>query len=171
MLLVAYDDRELRIQLGEGYSSSDEITASKIIDHVIIPQFQEGNPSIGVVSGVDAIARDFFPDPTQSSISDSSSEPSGGQSAGSDLPQLSTSSESDFSGIALAIAALLLGGMGYVGWQKWSNRDRFCPNCQRVMTKLDEYEDDEYLDSGQRAEESLSSRDYPRLEMQQLWRA
>jgi uncharacterized protein len=56
VLIVAPNDREVRIEVGDGLPLSDS-TAASIISNVIVPQFRSGEMSGGIMAGVDAIAR------------------------------------------------------------------------------------------------------------------
>ncbi len=56
LLIVAPNDREVRIEVGDGLPLSDS-TAASIINNVIVPQFRSGEMSGGILAGVDAIAR------------------------------------------------------------------------------------------------------------------
>jgi uncharacterized protein len=56
VLIVAPNDREVRIEVGDGLSLS-ESTAASIINNVIVPQFRSGEMSGGILAGVDAVAR------------------------------------------------------------------------------------------------------------------
>ena len=56
LLLVARDDRKMRLEVG--YGLEDELTdlvAGRILDHVMRPLFREGKFGPGIAAGVDAI--------------------------------------------------------------------------------------------------------------------
>ncbi|MEO0557016.1 MAG: TPM domain-containing protein [Bacteroidota bacterium] len=56
LLLVARDDRELRIEVGFGLEGDlTDAMAGRIIRNVIVPQFRAGDFDAGVLLGVDAI--------------------------------------------------------------------------------------------------------------------
>lgn len=56
LLLVARDDRELRIEVGYGLEGNlTDATAGSIIRNVIVPQFRDGDFDAGVLAGVEAI--------------------------------------------------------------------------------------------------------------------
>jgi len=56
LLIVAPNDREVRIEVGDGLSSMlSNSAAASIIDDLIIPQFRRGEMSGGIVAGADAI--------------------------------------------------------------------------------------------------------------------
>ena len=51
LILVAQNDRDMRIELGNGYSESFDIVAGDIIDQHFIPAFRDANYSEGIVRG------------------------------------------------------------------------------------------------------------------------
>ncbi|MEW6621475.1 MAG: TPM domain-containing protein [bacterium] len=55
LLLVAKEDRKLRIELGAGYGRRLDRECKAIVDKVIVPQFKKGDLSGGIVLGVKAI--------------------------------------------------------------------------------------------------------------------
>jgi uncharacterized protein len=58
VLLVAKDDRKLRIEVGYGLEGAvPDITSKSIIDNYITPNFKEGNYYRGLDEGTDAIIR------------------------------------------------------------------------------------------------------------------
>jgi uncharacterized protein len=65
LILVAKDDREMRIQLGLDYENFFSTTASNIITHAFLPAFRAGRFSLGIEAGtlavIDEIARKRFP--------------------------------------------------------------------------------------------------------------
>jgi uncharacterized protein len=56
VLIVAPNDRQVRIEVGDGLSFPDSAAAA-IVDTIIVPQFRSGEMSGGILAGVDAIAR------------------------------------------------------------------------------------------------------------------
>ena len=56
VLIVAPNDREVRIEVGDGLALPDSAAAS-IVKTIIVPQFRSGEMSGGILAGVDAIAR------------------------------------------------------------------------------------------------------------------
>ena len=72
MLIVAKDDRRLRIEVGYGLEGAlNDATAKRIISETITPQFKAGDFSGGVEAGVDAILKlidgEQLPEPTAES--------------------------------------------------------------------------------------------------------
>lgn len=60
LLLVSKGDRKARIELGGGWGRSEDATARRIMNELIVPRFKEGKFSDGIVAGVeglDAMAR------------------------------------------------------------------------------------------------------------------
>lgn len=55
MLLVAKDDRKVRIELGAGYDSSEDKRAKGVLDEFILPYFRNDNYETGIEKGVRAI--------------------------------------------------------------------------------------------------------------------
>ena len=56
LLLVAKNDRKLRIEVGYGLEGSlTDLTAGRIIRNVIVPQFKAGNFDQGIIDGVQAM--------------------------------------------------------------------------------------------------------------------
>lgn len=65
------------------------------------------------------------------------------------------------SGIALIVGGIITAVVGGFGTRLWlRHRSRRCPNCRMPMQRLGEAVDDQYLTSGQRAEERVGSVDY-----------
>lgn len=54
LLVVAPNDRQVRIEIGDGLPMSDS-AASSIIDNKILPKFRSGDVPGGILAGVDAI--------------------------------------------------------------------------------------------------------------------
>ena len=160
LLLIAFEDNELRIQLGDGFRGSDEVLAQRIIDQVIVPHFKDGEFSAGILQGATAIANSFvFPPGSESD--ENLSAPSGSSAFNDRSIQTRTEEPQYPSSSVILAAAGLLAGMGIIGWQRYSRqRERRCRKCQRKMARLDEFDDDVYLDSGQQVEEYLSAVDY-----------
>lgn len=55
MVLFLRDDREVRIELGRGYSRSADIRAQDVINRVMIPEFRDGDYSSGLRDGTQAV--------------------------------------------------------------------------------------------------------------------
>jgi uncharacterized protein len=58
ILVVAKDDRKLRIEVGYGLEGSlNDVTAKRIIDEIITPKFRSGDFAGGISAGIDRIIR------------------------------------------------------------------------------------------------------------------
>ena len=69
LLLIAVDDRRLRIETGSGIEGDlTDIEAGRIIDSVVVPQLRNNDPTAAVVAGVEALTTELsgqtydFPD-------------------------------------------------------------------------------------------------------------
>lgn len=88
LLLVAYSERQVRIEVGYGLEGAvPDITAGKIISDNIIPEFKSGNYNQGILNGFNAImenvAREYNIDEDNLAIDQSrSTSPSKGNALG-----------------------------------------------------------------------------------------
>ena len=58
ILVVAKDDRKLRIEVGYGLEGAlTDVTAHRIIDEIIVPKFKTGDFAGGILDGVDRILK------------------------------------------------------------------------------------------------------------------
>jgi uncharacterized protein len=58
LLVIAKDDRKLRIEVGYGLEGAlTDVTSKRIIDEIITPKFRSGDFAGGISSGVDRIIR------------------------------------------------------------------------------------------------------------------
>ena len=144
LLLVAPGDREVRIELGSGYSANYDRVAQSIIDDAMLPRFRDNQISRGTVAGAEAIVQRF--DPNRSQL----------QTIADRVPTLDSSSHPAWLLTLLAPLGAMLGI--FRQWRRHRVRD--CPQCRIEMRRLSETEDDRYLEAGQRREESLKSVDY-----------
>ncbi|HUF82608.1 MAG TPA: YgcG family protein, partial [Burkholderiales bacterium] len=96
LLVVAKDDRALRIEVGYGLEGAlNDATANRIVEDVIVPRFREGDFYGGINAGVDRMIRvidgEPLPEPTRPA-------PQVGGGIGQSLP-------------VLLILALVVGGL------------------------------------------------------------
>ncbi|MBM4037254.1 MAG: TPM domain-containing protein [Planctomycetes bacterium] len=59
LLLVARNDRKVRIELGAGYGHARDGDAARIVNDVIVPRFKKDDYAGGITDGVRAILREF----------------------------------------------------------------------------------------------------------------
>lgn len=173
LLLVAIEDREVRIALGAGYPARQDGIAARIIQTEIIPAFQDGRVADGIFAGtVAAISRLVTAAAPQPQVAPAPvvnelviEQPPEPQSVGlfarigQSIGRLSDSA-ADNPIIALIMAAVT-GVAGFFGIRMGvQHRPRKCPECGNVMLRLGEAQEDQYLDYGQLVEERINSKDY-----------
>ncbi len=59
MILVALEDRQMRIELGGGFGTRYNDVMKKVIDQKFIPHFKEDRYSHGIVQGTEAVIKTF----------------------------------------------------------------------------------------------------------------
>lgn len=117
LILVVSEDREMRVELGDGYGTAFNREAQDIIDRVFIPAFKAGDFSTGIEDGTAAvisrIARPHL--------------------AGDTPPDRAPLADSDSSSGAGIVGAVMALFAGIFGWAFFGARihDRFtrCPEC------------------------------------------
>ena len=165
LLLVSVGDRQVRVELGDGAPPHMDARARTLVDEYVLPHFRRGEMSAGIVSGAEGIVRSFGV-ASSSGAAPAYSAPASGTTAvdpPSYVPPPSTGRDSGGGGGGVptgiaAVGAMVLGVFGIGAYGR--HRKRKCPECGTQMTRLDEASDDVYLDSGQKAEETLRSVDY-----------
>lgn len=158
LILVAWKDREVRIEVGAGYGRSLDADMQTIIDEQVIPAFRNENYSQGIYDGTRAVSRRLTARSDQSAAAqpapmrvETVEETSAATQPGADSTSLIVAGIVAVGGTAASV----LGAGQYARYHK-----RHCPSCETVMIRLDEVSDDVYLDSGQKVEELLLSVDY-----------
>jgi uncharacterized protein len=171
LILVAVNDRQMRIQLGSSYTLADNARMQRIIDDEMVPAFRQERYSEGIRRGAVATARVVGGETFQMSplVTVTTVAP-GVASLNSDQAILPTpqraapaSDRGGWNGGLLAVggggvAALAAAGVAWRRYQR--HRPRRCPQCKVVMQRLDEQADDALLDAGQLREELLGAVDY-----------
>ena len=79
LLVIAKNDKKLRLQVGKGFEGAlTDVTSKRIIDEVIVPPFRKGDFAGGINAGVDkvmsVVAGEKLPPPRSSSSSSSVSQ-------------------------------------------------------------------------------------------------
>lgn len=166
LLLFALEDRAVRIELGRGYGSEYDRAMQRIIDEQMLPRFKQEAYAQGILQGVTAMVDTF----SQAKLPANQPAASNGNRStqltlvnSRPAPVESTPQSSWPTNLLLwgggAVAAI--GGTGAWGVRHYlRNRGRNCPHCGTPMARLDEADEDVYLDSGQQAEEFFNSIDY-----------
>lgn len=174
LVLVALDDRELRIELGSDNRNEYNVALQRIIDDDMLPLFGQGQFSQGILQGTEATieriigprerakesTESTFPTPvTRSSTSTDTEDsvenrvqPPSSRTGGS-IPM--------WVWLVGLVGVILVGAIGFNFYRiNRRTKPRKCPSCDDWMEMMDEDEDDLYLDSGQQVEEYLNSVDY-----------
>jgi uncharacterized membrane protein YgcG len=109
LLLVAVEDREVRVELGEGYSVANNNDAEDLLNENILPAFRRGDYQTGIVNGVRALINEFtgvLPPLPPSGLAQSQPTPIFTQQAAREEDE-----EGDQSGMALLVLfVVILGG-------------------------------------------------------------
>lgn len=161
MVLVAVEDRKVRIEVGSGYGSSEDRAMQAVIDSAMLPHFRRGDYGRGIVQGTETVVAHFGRTPSAPGASPPAEAPSA--SAVAPPPSSArpgavepTSERRGVLGWLLGLAAAGLGGGGL--WL--ARRPPRCRRCGNPMAPMDERLDDAHLDQGQRLEESVGSIDH-----------
>jgi uncharacterized protein len=154
LILVAIQDRAVRIELGAGYGREYNTAMKRVIDGTMIPAFRQNDYSRGIYQGSRAAIAGLTGVWPEISFTERLADIGGGM----------VGAVSDFAGnypcIAWGGGILATIISGFRLRQYWRDRPRRCPNCRTSMTRLGEIADNVYLDSGQKAEELLKAVDY-----------
>ena len=152
LLLVAVEDRRMRIALGSGFRARFDGVATRIIDSIIVPAFRDGRMEQGILQGTEASLERLRLD--------------------APLPELTLRERFDdfkersplgaFLAVVGALLALpvtaLLGVFGMrLGQRKLPRK---CPECGRRMFVLGNVQEKQHLEPGQIVEERIGSKDY-----------
>lgn len=118
MILLLREDREMRIELGAGYSAGYNRVAQSLVDTDFLPHFRADNYAAGLIAGTDAAIAEI-------------ARP---KAKGEPAPSSNTSEKTN--AITFTILMLLMPLMMLVGlfWKRISTRLRRCPTCgQRTL--------------------------------------
>lgn len=167
LILLAKKERALETVTGDGL---DDVLADAWLkrtqDRVAIPAFKRGDFGGGIAALLGEVDRflesgaagegaahvDPGPPPIQPAVSSTGrvDDPDAGGGDQNDLWLF----------LGIGVGALGFGGVGGVGVARYRKWLRTCDDCEGEMTLLDEQADDQYLDTGQRTEERVGSRDH-----------
>lgn len=166
LLFVAVRDRKAEIILGRGLDSAAQVARSdRIMAGIIVPRFRAGDGAGAIDSGARACAEQFFavqsPAPARHEAADTPVERSA-----LPRPNVGSGATNDDALLVLIPLAAVLGTVGVtaLSWflvrRYCTDRAHSCPQCQRVMTRLDEAQDNAHLTPTELAEERIGSVDY-----------
>jgi uncharacterized protein len=178
LILLAVDDREVRIELGAGYETALDDQVQAVINEQFIPRFREGDYGRGLRDGALRLAdvltaewqrgidpaRTRAPAPTPSGMQIGGQEPAPAP-APAEQPAAAPAAGPG-GGTPIGPLVAIPGGLGVLGlggygvYQLLNRRSRRCPNCGGQMHVLDEAADDAFLNAGQQTEELLNSVNY-----------
>jgi uncharacterized protein len=160
LLVVATEDRKVRIQLGDGALGYEQ-AAQQVVSDSIVRWFREGKMARGVLRGTAGIAQWYTPEGQAAFAPPPPAPVAAYQPAYTPPPSSYEPSRGSGDGGAFAVMGLGILAAGAIGLGAWMrNRPRKCTGCGTQMARLDEASDDVYLDSGQKTEEFLASVDY-----------
>lgn len=160
MLFAAIEDRQAWIALGDGIDGHEETRmAQQIIDDVVVPNFKDGDGNSALYEGIRSCATRIF------SVGDLDSP--------STLPSVSATGRAPrtvrkhrrrgpITWIPWILGGALVSGIGLVigGRYYMRYRPRHCHTCSGEMIRLEEDQDDQFLDDPEQTEEFLGSVDY-----------
>jgi uncharacterized protein len=105
LLLIAVDDRVLRIETGSGIEGDlTDVEAGRIIDGVVVPELRNNNPTAAVAAGVEALTTEL----SGESFDIPSTAPATGNSA-------TTTSDVGLGGAIFGFLVILVIGFGFIG--------------------------------------------------------
>lgn len=150
LILVARNDRKMRIEIGSSYEKSWDKKMKRIIDDVFIPDFKQDNYQSGIEKGV-----------KETIFSLTGSFP--GEFNASRFVRIKNKVIQFFQQIHFLIYIIVVFSAKYIFSfirNLWRLLPRNCSICSSKTSLLNETHDDEHLDGGQRLEEYLESVDY-----------
>lgn len=152
LMLVVVGDREMRIALGSAYPARYDGIAKRIIDTEMLPQFRANNYARGILAGTEASLERLQLIDRSAPLSSPERWQQERRIIGSYWRE-----NSFLRSITYVFSALFafFGG-------RWAlyRRPRKCPDCGRVMFRLGDVQEDQYLSQSQVLEEKLGSADY-----------
>lgn len=150
MMLIAVEDRDMRLEVGSGYGDAMNLEMRIIIDDVMLPEFRRDAYVLGIEKGVEEVIR------AVTGEWPGNIDASGGQKALNNIQRFV-----DQLGLWLLGALVPIAAGGALYYRRWRrNKPRICPVEGAKMIRLDEVWDDNHLQAGQIAEEKLKSVDY-----------
>lgn len=147
MILVARDDRQMRIEVGSGYGDTQNAAMQRIIDDTMLPAFRRDDYSGGVADGTQEVIRAItgvWP----------------GSFDGNIVSRTWNTIRHTLGGWIWGAYAGIAGFAGMAIKRFLRRRRRKCPNDGTRMTRMAEGQDDARLDDGQIVEERIRSIDY-----------
>lgn len=151
LLLVASEDRRLRVELGSGYSRSFDLEMKRIIDRTITPEFKEDRYFEGIDSGVNDIiyaVTDRFPGEYEAN-------------AVTRTVNGTWRFIQKFAAWVIGIGTPIAGFLGFKAYRHIRRtRRRICSRDGSKMYWMTDADEKAHLTEGQKVEERLKSVDY-----------
>jgi len=162
LLFVAIDDKAAEIVLGDGIDGrEEERVADQIMQNVIVENFKNQDPDSALFEGARAIAtRIYSVRDLDSPVMLPSVSKSGRKAINPNRPcrqQRGPITWLPFLGVGGLVGGigLIVGGRYYMRY-----RPRHCPSCCDEMIRLEEDQEDVFLEQPEQVEEQLGSVDY-----------
>jgi len=158
LLLVAVEDRELRIEVGYGLEGTiTDLEAANIIDDIIVPRFKEDDYNSGLYNGVIAISNEIYKESELETIPYSDDTIGGGDfnyrdSSDSFSAIRSSSFRNSFCGFPFLVICLPIFFIFIIFIVIVNLVRRRCPKCRsfRLRIKLKTLEKPTYKSNGKR---------------------
>jgi len=160
MLFVATDDRQAWISLGDGIDGPEQTRqAQQIIDDVILPLYRDKDGDSALYEGIRACATRIY---SVADLDAPSMLPSVAGTERSVRPARRHKRRGPITWIPWICGGALIGGVGLLigGRYYMRYRPRHCKVCSEEMIRLEEKQDDDFLNEAERTEEYLGSVDY-----------
>lgn len=158
LVVLAMRNRDVRIEVGDGYGREYDDDMKAVIEEYMIPRFKEDDYAQGLIDGVAQIYREITGQlPTVAGVPYQLPTPVKSTSSSS---AFSSSSKSNpmLPVAALGFGIVFLMGPGARAWRRYQkSRARTCSKCRSSMVRLDEVAGEAHLDEGQRLERKLGS--------------
>ncbi len=158
LLLIALEERSVRIETGVGWENRIKPETQQIIDSEILPQLRDGRMGDGMTAGalaiVDVVRIELDAElrtNTSNAPAEQNNQTAPAQNNSNSTPLISRI----FRWVLGLFSVWIVGSGGYM-----LTRPPKCEHCERELRKLDEQQDDAFLNAGQQTEERIASVDY-----------
>ena len=160
MLFVATDDRQAWISLGDGIDGPEQTRQTQqIIDDVILPRYREDDGDSALYEGIRACATRIY---SVADLDAPSLLPSVSGTDRATRPVRRHKRRGPVTWFPWICGGALFGGVGLLigGRYYMRYRPRHCKTCSDEMIRLEEEQDDQFLNDAEQTEEFLGSVDY-----------
>ncbi|MFT5195453.1 MAG: hypothetical protein ACI85U_002473 [Candidatus Promineifilaceae bacterium] len=149
LLLLALEERSVRIETGRGWENQLQSETETIIDSEILPKLRDDQMAEGMIIGTNAIAN-----AVRIELGFTATQlPQGA------IAPPTNSWKQTLTTLAISLFSVL--GIGAAGGATYKfARPPRCEHCDRVLRKLGEVQDDAFLNAGQQTEERINAANY-----------